>query len=164
MNNLKSEIYNEKNAQEFLNRDTFITIAFDSHFSFYPDIFSDDNLSSLNINDISENREVDVNEFPINFYQDRELIIDHSFGINEHVLHIHSCVDTLDEIERNCNECREFIYDSYFDIKDIDLFTSLLNPHDQSLMKCENEEHSNSEIVLNGSHFQTINHTHDFSI
>jgi len=56
------------------------------------------------------------------------------------------------------------IYDSYFDSEDIDLSTSLLNYHDQSLIKCENEEHSNSEIVSNSSHFQTINHTHDFNI
>ena len=72
--------------------------------------------------------------------------------------------EELDQIEMNSNECCEVIYDSYFDIEDIDLSASLLNPHDQSLIKCENEEHSNLEIVSSSSHFQIINHTHDFSI
>lgn len=130
----------------------------------YPDIFGNGNFSPLNSIDISENKEVDLSEFPISFYQDTELMIDHSSGINEHVLYIPSCFDTLDKIEGNSNECREFIYDSFFDIEDIYLPTSLLNPHDQNLIKCENEEHSNSEIVSNSSHFQKINHTHDFRI
>jgi len=71
MNDLKSEIYNEQNAQEFLNRDTFKSIASDSHFSLYLDIFADSNLSPININDISENKETDLSELPINFYQNR---------------------------------------------------------------------------------------------
>jgi len=69
---------------------------------------------------------------PISFYQDREIVIDHSSGINEHVLYIPSCFDTLDEIERNSNECYEVIYDSYFDIQDINLYPSQLNPHNQT--------------------------------
>jgi len=81
------------------------------------------------------------------------------------MLYIPSCFDTLDKIKGNSNECRKVIYHSYFDIEDIDLSTSLLNPHNQSLIKCENEEHSNLEIVSNSSHVQKIiNHTHDFSI
>jgi len=90
MNDLRSEIYNEENAQESLKRDTFKSITYDSHFSLYPDIFADNNLSPLNINDISENIEFDLNELPISFYQDKELIIDHSSSINEYVLHIPS--------------------------------------------------------------------------
>ena len=39
-----------------------------------------------------------------------------------------------------------------------------LNPHDQSLITCENEEQYNLEIIPNSSHFQTNNHTYDFSI
>jgi len=143
MNDLKSEIYNEQNAQDISSRDTFKSITSDSHFQLYPDIFYR-NLSPLNINDISENRESDLNEFPISFYQDRELIIDHSSGINEHVIYIPSWFDTMDEIKGNSNECRKVIYDSYFDIEDIDLSFSQLKLHDQSQIICENEEHSNS--------------------
>ena len=53
-------------------------------------------------------------------------------------------LDTLGKIEGNSNECCEIIYDSYFDIEDINLSSSQLNPHDQSQIKCENKEHSNS--------------------
>jgi len=71
MNDLQFEIYNEYNVQEFSNRDIFKCIASDSHFSLYSDIFNDGNFSPLGINDISENKEDDLNELPISFYQDR---------------------------------------------------------------------------------------------
>ena len=74
VNDLKSEICNEEDTQEFSNRDICKCIVSDSYFSLYPDNFCNRNLSSLHINDILENREVDINEFPISFYQDRELI------------------------------------------------------------------------------------------
>ena len=99
----------------------------------------------------------------ITFYRDRELINDHSSGINEHKLGIPSCFDTLKNIEGNSNECLEVIYDSYFDIKDIDLSFLQLNPHDRSLITCESEEQSNLEIVPNRFHLQANNHTYDFN-
>ena len=58
----------------------------------------------------------------------------------ENDLNIPSCFDTLNEIEGNYKECLEVIYDSYFDIEDIDLSSSQLNPYDQSRITCENEE------------------------
>ena len=70
----------------------------------------------------------------------------------------------MNKIEGNSNECLEVIYDSYFDIEDIDSSSLQLNHHDQSIVTCEIEEQSNSEIISKSSHFQTINHTHDFSI
>lgn len=133
VNDLKSEICNEENAQEFSNRDIFKFIAFDSHFHLYLDIFASRNLFPLCNNVTPQNREVDINELPINFYQDRKSNIDYSFGIN-----IPSCFDTLDEIAGNSNECREVIYDSYFHIKDTDLSSFQLNPHNQSQITCEN--------------------------
>lgn len=80
------------------------------------------------------------------------------------MLHIPSCFDALDEIEGNSNECHDVSYDSYLDIENIDSSSSQLNPLDQSQITCENDEHCNSKIVSNSSHFQRINHTHDFNI
>ena len=74
-------------------------------------------------------------------------INDHSTEINEHELNIPSCFDTLKKIEGNSNECLEVIYDSYFDIEDIDLSSLQLNPHDKSLITCENEENYNLEYI-----------------
>ena len=105
VNDLQSEIWNEENAEEFSNIDIFKCIVSDSYFSLYPDNFSNSNLSSLHIKDISENREVDLNEFSISIYQDRELINDHSSDINEHELNIPCYFDTLNKIEGNYNEC-----------------------------------------------------------
>lgn len=124
VNNHKSEICDEENVQEFSNRYILKSIAYYSHFSLYPNIFAHSNLSHLNINDISKNKEVDLNELAISFYKDRELIIDHFCHINEHVLHISPCFDTMNKIKENSNECGEVIYDHYFDIEDIDLSSS----------------------------------------
>ena len=67
-NDLQSEIYNEHNAQELSNRDSFKCIVSGSHFSLYPDIFNDSNFSPLGINDISEIKEDDLNELPLKFF------------------------------------------------------------------------------------------------
>ena len=99
-----------KNTPKCWNRDIFKCIISDSYFSLYPDNFSNRNLPSPHIIDISENDEADLNEFPIIFYQDRELINDHSFGINEHELNIPSCFDTLNKIEGNSNECLQICF------------------------------------------------------
>ena len=70
-NDLQYEIYHEHNAQEFSNKESFKCIVSSSHFSLYPNIFNDGNFSPLGINDISEIKEDDLNELPINFYQDK---------------------------------------------------------------------------------------------
>ena len=129
-NDIESEIYNEQSAQDFLNREAFEFIIFYSHFSLYPDIFNVCNFSPLGINDILENKEDDINELPIIFYQDKETIIDHSFAINEHKFFIPPCFDILDEIKGNSREYREVVYDNYSDIKDADFCSSQENPHD----------------------------------
>ena len=49
-NDMQFEIYNEHNAQEFSNRDTFKYIVSGSHFSLYLDIFNDGNIFPLGIN------------------------------------------------------------------------------------------------------------------
>lgn len=56
MNDLKPKIHNEHNAQELSSKYIFKSISSNSHFSFYPDIFSNRSLSPLNINDFLENR------------------------------------------------------------------------------------------------------------
>lgn len=129
-NDLEFEICNEENGQEFTNRDISKFIAFDSHFHLYPDISTDRNLSPLYFNVVLENREVDINKLPISFHQDRESFIDHSYGINEHVVHIPSCFDTSDESGENFNECSEVIYDNYSECEDVHLSSYTLNPHD----------------------------------
>lgn len=47
---MESEVYNEQNCQECANRDIFKFIASDFDFYLYPDIFADNNLSSLCFN------------------------------------------------------------------------------------------------------------------
>ena len=109
-----------------MNRDSFKCIVSGSHFSLYPDIFNDGNC----INDISENTEADLNEIPINFYQDRKTIIDHSFAINKHKI-FSPCFDILDEIEGNSREYCEVIYDNYSDIEEVDFYSSKESAHEK---------------------------------
>ena len=163
-NDLESEIYNEHNAQEFSNRDSFKCIVSGSHFSLYPDIFNDGNFSPLDINDISENTEADLNELLSSFYQDREAINDHSFAINEHEILVPPCLDILDEIEGNSRESCEVIYDDYSDIEDVDFNFSQKNPHDKIQITSENEERFNLEIIPTNPHFRAANYLHDFII
>lgn len=121
-------------------------------------------MSPLCFNVSLENRDTDINEFPISFYQDRDTIIDHSSDINKHVLQIHSCFDIPDKNKKDISECPEIIYDDCFNIEDVDSSPSLLNPHLPNQFILENEEKLNIEIVPIHSHFQTTNHLHDFNI
>jgi len=98
------------------------------------------------------------------FYQDRETIIDHYFGINKHVLYIPSCFDTLDEIEGNSNKYREVIYDNYSDNEDVDLYSYQVNPHEKNQNAYEDEECFNLEIIPTNPHSQAANYLHDFDI
>ena len=49
---LKPDVYNECDEQEIFHDDVFKCIVSESHFSLYPDVFSDDNFFPLSINDI----------------------------------------------------------------------------------------------------------------
>ena len=163
-NDLEYEIYSEHKAHGFSNRETFESIIYDSHFSLYLDIFNVGNFSPLGINDISENKEDDLNRLPIFFYQDRETIIDHSFSINEHEFSIPPRFDILDETKGNSREYCEVVYDNYSDIKDVDLYSSQENPHDKIQITSVNEEHLNLDIISTNPHFGETNYLHDFSI
>lgn len=163
-NDQQSEIYNEHNAQKFSNRDSFKCIVSGSHFSLYRDIFNDGNFSPLGINGISEIKEDDLNELPINFYQDRETMIDHSFATNEHEMLVPPCSDILNKIEGNSRESCEVIYDNYSDIEDVDFNFSQENPHDKIQITFEHEECFNVEIIPTYPHFRAANYLHDFTI
>ena len=163
-NNLQSEIYNENNAQELSNKDNFKCIVSGSHFSLYLDIFNDGNFSPLGINGISEIKEDDLNELPLNFYQNKETIIDHSFATNEHEIFVPPCFGILDEMEGNSRQSCEVIYDDYSDIEDVDFYTSQENPHEKIQITPENEEHFNLGIISTNLHFRAANYLHDFTI
>lgn len=163
-NDLQSEIYNEHNAQEFSNRDSFKCIVSGSHFSLYPDIFNDGNIFPLGINNIPETKEDDLNELPLNFYQDKETIIDHSFATNKHEIFVPPCLDILDEIEGNYTESCEVIYDNYPEIEDVDFYSFQENPHDKSRITYENGKPFNLEIIPTNPHFRVENYLHDFTI
>lgn len=110
----------------------------------------------LGINDISKNKDDDLNELPISVYKDRETIIDHSFSINEHEIFIPH-FDTLDEIEENSR--KYIIYDNYCDIEDIDFYL-----HDAIQITSKNEEHFNLEIIPTNPHSRAANYLHNLTI
>ena len=161
---MQSEIYNERNAQELSNRDSFKCIVSGSHFSLYPDIFNDGNFFPLGINDISEIKGDDLNELPLNFYQDRETIMDHSFATHEHEIFVPPCFGILDEIKGNSRQSCEVIYDIYSVIEDVDFYTSQENPHDKIQITSEDEERFNLGIILTNPNFRAANDLHDFTI
>lgn len=68
----------------------------------------------------------------------------HSHDINERVLHIPPCFDTLDANKENNRECYEVFYDDLFNIEDVDLSHSLLNPHVPNQTILENQEKLNT--------------------
>jgi len=150
------EIYNECNAQEFSQEDIFKCIISESHFSLYPDIFNDDNFSSLSINDISENKEADLNESPLSF-QDREVTIEHPFAINKYERFVLPCLNILYEKEQSRESC-EVIYDNYFDIEDVDLSRE---NHQKLQITSGNERYSNSNIISTDPHSKAANHLYD---
>ena len=59
---LKPDVYDESDEQRFFHDDIFKCIVPESHFSLYPDVFSDDNFPPLNIKDISKSTEDYSNE------------------------------------------------------------------------------------------------------
>lgn len=143
----------------FSNRDIFKYIVSGSHFSLYPDIFNNGNFSPLGINDISKNKEDDLNELPMSFYQDRETTIDYSFTINEHEIFIPHCFDILDEINGNSREYCEVAYDNYSDIEGVDYYL-----HEKIQITFENEGHFNLEIIPTNPHSKVANYLHDLTI
>ena len=131
MNDQEYEIYNGENTQNYANRHIFRFIASNSHLPLYLDIFVDSNSSSLCINVISKNIEVDINNLSTSFRQDKGTFNDHYFNIDENVLNIPR-FNALYENEENSSECRKVIFDNYLYIHDVDLSYSPINPHAQS--------------------------------
>jgi len=70
----------------------------------------------------------------------------------------------LDEIEGNSREYCEIIYDNYFDIEDIDFYSSKENRHEKIQITSENEEHFNLKIIPTNPHSKAANYLHDFTI
>ena len=80
---LKPNIYDECDQQEILHDDIFKCIVSESHFSLYPDVFSDDNFLPLSINKIPKDIEDYPSKSPLGF-QDKEIAIETPFVIFKH--------------------------------------------------------------------------------
>lgn len=152
---LKPDVYDESDEKSFFY-DVFKCIIPDSHFSLYPDVFSDDNFSPLNIKDTSKNTEGYSNDSSLGF-QDKETALAHPLtNVKQELLDL-PCLKIYNEKEEPWEICRVFC-DSYFDNDDVvELFQ-------ETQLGLDNEKHLKSEIISVNPHFKVKDHLNDSTI
>lgn len=153
---LKPDVYDQFNEQRFFHDDILKCIVSESHFSLYPDVFSDDNFSPLNIKDISKNTKDYSNESSLGF-QDKKTAIEHPLIIFKQEPLDLPCLKIYDEKEKSRETCK-IIYDGYFDNDDVIDLSRVT--HQNS----DNERYSNSEFISVNPHFKAKDHSPDFTI
>ena len=114
---LKPDVYVESDERNFFHDDIFKCVVSESHFSLYPDVFSDDNFSPLNIKDISKITEDYSNESSLGF-QDKEIAIEHPLVIFKQESLDFPCLKIYDKKDESRETCK-IIYDSYFANDDV---------------------------------------------
>lgn len=153
---LKPYVYDESDEQGFFHDDSFKCIIPETHFSLYPDVFSDDNFPPLSIKDISKSTEDYSNDSSLGF-QDKKTAIEHPLVIFKQEPLDLPCRKIFDEEEKYREACK-IIYDSYFDDDDaVDL--SQVTQQSSDI-----ERYSNSRIISVNPHSRVMDPLHDFTI
>lgn len=152
---LKPDFYDESDEQSFFH-DLFKCIIPDSHFSLYPDLFSDGNFSPLHIKDISKNTEGYSNDSWLGF-KDKETTLAHSLtNVKQESLDL-TCQKLYNEKEEPWEICGVFC-DSHSDNNDVVELSRVTQ------LGSDNEKHLKSEIISVDPHFRVKDHLDDFII
>lgn len=152
---LKADVYDESDEQNFFH-DVFKCIVPDSHFSLYPDVFSDDNVSPLNIKHISKNTEGYSSDSSLGF-QDKETALAQPLINEKRELPDLPCLKTYNEKQEPREICRVFC-DSYFDNDDVVELSRVTQ------LGSDNKEHLKSEIISADPHLKEKAHLNNFTI